>query len=549
MHERPEFDAADLTAMMTRVARLRSEVDDLLATYVSQESTRQAHVCELLSSSLEQSLRHLEHLFAPIREDTAARDHVNEAPHRPSGPGGPGAPRAPHDADDASPTPDGPSAPYTHDAFALPDVPELFRSQRYLRPRLVDTVVGDTLVPSRPPAPRDLLLPPDEPVRGRGHEDAPVPAPRAHAGLIASAEWHLDTDEIRWSDEMYEIFDRDPVAGPLRLDDLPRHVLPGDLHEVESLIGELLHELLPAEGEFRILRTDGTARSVHLVGEPVLDADGAPRSVWAIVRDVTELRWTQAALSEARAQLLAQRQLARAEHRIAAELQRAVMPRWARSIALPGLDVATRYFPAEAVSRVGGDWYDGMALPDRTVLVTMGDMAGHGLAAAAGMTTLRSALEGFAITGAPPGEMLYWLNRLLLHAMPAEAIATALCGRYDPDRRVLTLARAGHPPPLLFRNGHGSIPELPGGIVLGVHDEPHYEEARIELRAGDLLLLFTDGLVERRGHDIDDSIDSLLSLAPLLAGADAHSCVDLVVSRLGRTDYEDDACVMALRVT
>ncbi|WTW93342.1 SpoIIE family protein phosphatase [Streptomycetaceae bacterium NBC_01309] len=523
MHERPEFDAADLSAMMTRVARLRSEVDDLHTTYAAQESTRQAHVCELLSSSLEQSLDHLAQLCAPVREDAAARDH-DARPHE----------------------------PYRRGAHAFPAVPEVFRSQRYLRPRLIDTVVGDTLVPSRPAAPRDLLLPPDEPVRGRGHEDLvspAVPAPRAHAGLIASAEWHLDTDEIRWSDEMYLLFDRDPVAGPVRLDDLPRHVLPGDLPEVETLVDELLNELVPSEAEFRVLRTDGTTRSVHLIGEPVLDADGTPRSVWAILRDVSELRWTQAALSEAREQLLVQRQLARAEHRIAAELQRAVMPRWTRAIALPGLDVATRYFPAEAMSRVGGDWYDGMALPDRTVLVSMGDMAGHGLAATAGMTTLRSALEGFAITGAPPGEMLYWLNRLVLHAMPTEAIATAVCGRYDPDRRVLTLARAGHPPLLLFRNGLGSIPDMPGGIVLGVHDEPYYEELRLELRAGDLLLLFTDGLVERRGLDIDDSIRSLLALAPLLAGADARSCVDIVVSRLGHTDYEDDACVMALRVT
>ncbi|MGA4543754.1 PP2C family protein-serine/threonine phosphatase [Uniformispora flossi] len=542
MHERPEFDAADLTAMMSRVAQLRAQVDGLRDGYVAHRASRNAHVCELLAESLEQSLDHLARLCAPIRDDSPTREHSGSAaPRRPAGSGG-------------SPGP----------------VPDVFRSQRYLRPRLIDTVVGETLLPARPTAPRDLLLPPDEPVRGRGHDvhpsvdrplpggaeppddetaaDSGIPQQRGNAGLLASAEWHLDTDEIRWSDEMYVIFDRDPICGPLRLDDLPRHVLPGDLPAVQALVTGLLEELVPVEGEFRLLRRDGTTRSVHLVGEPVLNADGTPRSAWAILRDVTELRWTQAALTETREQLVAQRQLARDEHRIASQLQQAVMPRWTRAIALPGLHVATRYFPAEATARVGGDWYDGMALPDRTVLVSLGDMAGHGLAATAGMTTLRSALQGFAVTGASPGEMLYWLNRLLLHALPAEAIATAMCGRYDPERRVLTWARAGHPAPLLFRGGRGRVLPAPQGLVLGAHDEPVYEEARLELRAGDVLLCFTDGLVERRGHDIDESLDGLLGLAPLIAEADAPSCVDLVVSRLGTTDYEDDACVMALRV-
>src|SRR5688572_18627892 len=77
MHERPEFDAADLTAMMARMAGIRSEVDDLLAAYVSRDSTRQAHLCELLSDSLDRSLDHLAHLCAPVRDEAAAHDHLN----------------------------------------------------------------------------------------------------------------------------------------------------------------------------------------------------------------------------------------------------------------------------------------------------------------------------------------------------------------------------------------------------------------------------------------------------------------------------------------
>lgn len=510
MHERTGFDAAELTSMMTKVARLRSQVDNLRAGYTSQESTRQAHVCELLAASLEQSLAHLGRLCAPAPTEEPS-DHANSA-------------------------------------FS-----NGFSAARAL-PRLVDSIVGESLVPDRVPAPRDLLPPLDGPaprdrVREPGLGGIAVPAPRAHTGLLASAQWHLDTDEIRWSDEMYQIFDRDPLLGPLRLDDLPEQVVADDLPSLERFVADLLVELSASECELRVHGPNGATRALHLLGEPVLDVDGSARSIWIIARDVTELRRTQAALSETREQLHAQRRLARAEHRLAAELQRVVMPRWTRAIVLPGLEIATHYSPAEATARVGGDWYDGMALPDDSVLVTLGDVSGHGLTAASGMTTLRSALEGLAVTGAPPGEMLYWLNRLLLHALPEDAIATALCGRYDPRRRILTWARAGHPPPLLFRDGRGSVATAPDGIVLGAHSEPSYAEARLHLRSGDLLLLFTDGLVEHRGRDVDEAIGVLLGLAPLLCGADARSCVDLVVSRLGPTDYEDDACVMALRVT
>ncbi|UGQ10613.1 SpoIIE family protein phosphatase [Yinghuangia sp. ASG 101] len=510
MHERTGFDAAELTSMMTRVARLRSQVDDLLAGYVSQESTRQAHVCELLAASLEQSLGHLGRLCATAPSGDRA-DRAN------------------------TPFPKG-------------------LSTARIRSGPVDGIVGDTLAPDRLPAPHDLLPPRDGTltfgrVRESGLDNVVLPAPRANTGLLASAQWHLDTDEIRWSGEMYQIFDRDPLLGPLRLDDLPGRVVAGDVPALERFVADLLVELCASECELGVLRPNGTTRALHLLGEPVLDVDGSARSIWIIARDVSELRWTQAALSETREQLLVQRRLARAEHRLATELQRVVMPRWTRAIVLPGLEIATHYSPAEATARVGGDWYDGMALPDRSVLVTLGDVSGHGLAAASGMTTLRSALAGLAVTGAAPGAMLYWLNRLLLQALPTEAIATALCGRYDPEHRVLTWARAGHPPPLLFRDGRGTVPDAPDGIALGAHDEPSYDEARLELRSGDLLLLFTDGLVEHRGRDVDEAIDVLLGLAPLLCGADARSCVDLVVSRLGPTDYEDDACVMALRVT
>jgi serine phosphatase RsbU (regulator of sigma subunit) len=371
---------------------------------------------------------------------------------------------------------------------------------------------------------------------------------RAGSGLVASAEWHLDGGGARWSAQMYGLFGRDPRLGPLPLDELPAHVADQDRPFVDELVRDLVEHANGCEGEFRIVRGDGSGVHVQFVGEPVLDADGSPHAVWALLRDISQLRRTQEALTETRAQLLAQRQLVRSEHRVAAELQRVVMPWWTRPVSLPGLEVATRYFPAEQASKVGGDWYDALALPGGDVLLAVGDMSGHGLVAASGMTTLRGALQGVAMTGAGPAEMLRALNRIVVHTLPADKVATAVCARFDPSTRVLTWAQGGHPPPLLYRGGVGSALTAPFGVLLGAIDDPEFVEARTELRPEDVLLVFTDGLVERRGRGTEEAVRALLDLGPRLLGADARTCVAVVLSRLGHTRYEDDACVMAVCV-
>ncbi|MYV99114.1 PP2C family protein-serine/threonine phosphatase [Streptomyces sp. SID3343] len=371
---------------------------------------------------------------------------------------------------------------------------------------------------------------------------------RAGCGLVASAEWHLDGGNARWSAEMYELFGRDPRLGPLPLDELPAHVADEDRSFVDELVRDLVEHANGAEGEFRIVRGDGSGVHVQFVGEPVLDADGVPHSVWVLLRDLTQLRRTQVALTRTRAQLLAQRQLVRSEHRVAAELQRVVMPWWTRPASLPGLEVATRYFPAEQASKVGGDWYDALALPGGDVLLAVGDMSGHGLVAASGMTTLRGALQGVAMTGAGPAEVLRALNRIVVHTLPADKVATAVCARFDPATRVLTWAQGGHPPPLLYRDGVGSALTAPFGMLLGAIDDPEFVEAHTELLAEDVLLVFTDGLVERRGRGTEEAVRALLDVGPQLLGSDARTCVDVVLSRLGHTRYEDDACVMAVCV-
>jgi len=126
----------------------------------------------------------------------------------------------------------------------------------------------------------------------------------------------------------------------------------------------------------------------------------------------------------------------------------------------PGLRVAVRYRPAETEQLVGGDWYDAVVLPSRLVLLCVGDVAGHGIEAATSMVVLCNALRGLAVTGAGPGQLLSWLN-MVAHHLTGSVTATAVCGLYDPDRRSLRWARAGHLPPVLVRGSEAT--PLPAG--------------------------------------------------------------------------------------
>jgi serine phosphatase RsbU (regulator of sigma subunit) len=128
-----------------------------------------------------------------------------------------------------------------------------------------------------------------------------------------------------------------------------------------------------------------------------------------------------------------------------------------------------------------------------------------------------------------------------------EGIAgTVVCGRYHPDTRVLRWARAGHLPPVLVRDGAAEMLPLPRGVLLGLDPDAGYEEAELQLRCGDTLLLFTDGLIERRADSISDALRELTAAAAP-AGPDAASHADRILSS-AVSDTGDDACLVAVRI-
>lgn len=237
-------------------------------------------------------------------------------------------------------------------------------------------------------------------------------------------------------------------------------------------------------------------------------------------------------------------ELAQQRH-VTVELQHAILPLHDEPFDLPGLRAVVRYLPASHDSRVGGDWYITADMPSGQVLIAIGDVAGHGLAAAAGMARLRGALAGLAITGAPPQQLVGWLNELV-HHVDAEHTASVVAGYFDPGSRMLTWAQAGHPPPVLVRGSKAEALPQPEGILLGAGKGRRYDVASHQLECGDLLLLYSDGLVERRDRSIDDGLATLVGAA---SGLDDPECIiAAALQALGDSATDDDTCLVALQV-
>ncbi|MFF3290858.1 PP2C family protein-serine/threonine phosphatase [Streptomyces sp. NPDC003023] len=366
---------------------------------------------------------------------------------------------------------------------------------------------------------------------------------------VGSAEWNLLTNEVNWSDELYRILGRDPGSGPMSLDELPSVVFAEDQPVLTAMVTDCLVDGRPIDGEFRLVRPDGRVRTVHMMGEPVLDADGCTASMWAVLRDVSELRRTQRAVRETRDWLQRQQHMEQTERRLAAEMQEAVLPP-RTGFATTGtgsLDVAVHCLPSANGALLGGEWYDAMQLPSGETLLSVGELTGHGVSATSAMTMLLGALRGMAVAGIRPGPLMTHLNQLLdTSAQPA--LGSAVCCSYAPSTRTLSWAQAGHPAPLLFRDGTGHALAAPDGVLLGATGGAVYEQAEVALQPGDLLVLYTDGLT-RTSAASDAAADRLTALAARFARAgNARDCVRAIVGEFGQQEREGDACVMVARV-
>jgi len=301
--------------------------------------------------------------------------------------------------------------------------------------------------------------------------------------------------------------------------------------------------------ELRLLRPDGTHRWVAVSSSVVRDGDGAPDYLVTQLVDVTERRSAQALAAERSAR----------DSRIATVLQASLMPYVPRVVG--SVRAASRYRPAGHGETVGGDWSDVLSLPDGRIGMVVGDVAGHGIESAATMARLRTAVRMLATSGVSPAGVMRRLNDLMHETdMVADiGLATLVYAQYDPPTATLRYCSAGHLPLLLLsadpegdheppRRAVSPVPAI-GGPPIGVIPEWRYQEQGVSLEPGSALIGFTDGLIERRGDDLDASLLRLLDglgRLPAEVTEDVEALADAVLGLSPGAGAEDDIAVIVL---
>lgn len=249
----------------------------------------------------------------------------------------------------------------------------------------------------------------------------------------------------------------------------------------------------------------------------------------------------------AQEQLTLQEARAWREHRITETLQRSMLPD--RMPEIPGVEVAARYIPAAADVQVGGDWYDVIPLRDGMIGLAIGDVAGHGLPAASTMGQLRMALRAYAMQEARPTSVMAGLHQLVSQS-PAPELVTLLYMVFDPATRRLSFSNAGHPPALVVNGDRYEFLCEPLSPPLGVLDEADFAEGEYLLPGSATLVLYTDGLVERRGVSIQEGLDRLALEALDGAAAGPAALSDHLLAALLDEDLvADDVALVVLQPT
>ena len=260
---------------------------------------------------------------------------------------------------------------------------------------------------------------------------------------------------------------------------------------------------------------------------------------------VEERRFVEALAGQA-AQAIDRASSFETEQTIAETLQRSVLP-----VSLPrveGVQLAARYLPGTAELDVGGDWFDALTLPDGRLGLVVGDVVGKGVAAAATMAQLRNAMRAFSLDRMKPSSTIARLNRLA-EAVVDTAFATIVYVVIDPHARVARVTSAGHPPPLvLYPDGTAELIEGGRGLPLGAGPDTKYRHAVVELPVGTVLLLYTDGLIERRGRAIDVGLDELRRAAAE-GPSEPEELLEHILGRMvGEAERGDDIALLAVRL-
>jgi len=324
--------------------------------------------------------------------------------------------------------------------------------------------------------------------------------------------------------------------------------------DYEAIVGLLIHaddrervqSILDSAGdggftyETRITRPDGDVILVSISGESVVGDDGQPERLRGTIQDITERR----AAEEALAMAAANAEAAAREHSIADELQRSLLPRTAFD--LEHLEVATYYRAGVEGTQVGGDWYDVIELGGGRTALVVGDVMGRGVRAAAVMGQLRAAVRAYARLDLPPADLLESLDGLV-RDIGEDQIVTCIYAVFDPADRCLRFANAGHLPPIVSSPGEACRP-------IGGEENPplgigpfNMNQHTVSLASDARVLLYTDGLVERRGEDLGLGIEALVQHMAGITGP-LNGVPEELASAMLPDGPDDDVAILVARV-
>jgi PAS domain S-box-containing protein len=357
---------------------------------------------------------------------------------------------------------------------------------------------------------------------------------------VGSWEIDLSTRRVEVSDEYLRIVGRS--RGEL------------DSMDYEEVVGLLIHPddrdrvqaiLDRADGstfsyETRLVRPDGETILVTISGEPVTGEHGTNETLRGTIQDITERR----AAEEALAMAAANAEAAAREHSIADQLQRSLLPRTAFD--LEHLEVATYYRAGVEGTQVGGDWYDVIELGGGRTALVVGDVMGRGVRAAAVMGQLRAAVRAYARLDLPPADLLESLDGLV-RDIGEDQIVTCIYAVFDPADRCLRFANAGHLPPIVSSPGQGCRP------IDGEENPPlgigpfNMNQHTVSLASDARVLLYTDGLVERRGEDLGLGIEALVRHMAGITGP-VNGVPEELAAAMLPDGPDDDVAILVARV-
>ncbi len=360
--------------------------------------------------------------------------------------------------------------------------------------------------------------------------------------LARVGSWEIDlrTGRVDASEEFLRIVGR--AAGEVEAMSITDMVSQLVHPEDQALVEQSLETADPSgfHYEARLVRPSGEAVLVSVYGEVVLDEDGERELIRGSVQDVTERRAAEEALAVAAANAEA----AAREHSIADQLQRSLLPQ--KAFDLEHLEVATYYRAGVEGTQVGGDWYDVIELGGGRTALVVGDVMGRGVRAAAVMGQLRAAVRAYARLDLPPADLLESLDGLV-RDIGEDQIVTCVYAVFDPADQVLRFANAGHLPPIV------ATPAGDTRLVGGDENPPlgigavNLRQHEVDLASNARVVLYTDGLVERRGEDLELGIETLARHVAELTGPVDGVPEELVAAMLPEGP-DDDVAILVARV-